>query len=79
MLRSLPVVDRANPLRLDGLITQFDLLDARQKLLEEERRAERILTLHRMNARGNGEQITTANEDSIIWSDPGPDGPDCNP
>jgi chloride channel protein, CIC family len=43
----LPVVDRASPTRLDGLVTQFDLLDARQKLLEEERHAERVLTLRR--------------------------------
>ncbi len=35
---------------LDGLITQFDLLEARQKLLEEERRAERVLTLRRVSA-----------------------------
>jgi H+/Cl- antiporter ClcA len=41
----LPVVDRTDPSRLLGLISQFDLLRARQKLLEEERTAERILTL----------------------------------
>jgi chloride channel protein, CIC family len=41
----LPVVDRSDPGHLDGLITQFDLLQARQRLLEEERRAERVLTL----------------------------------
>jgi CIC family chloride channel protein len=39
----LPVVDRTDPTRLDGLITQFDLLRARQKLLIEERHAERLL------------------------------------
>ena len=33
-----------------GLITQFDLLQARQKLLEEERHAERVLTLRRADA-----------------------------
>ncbi len=48
---ALPVVDRADPHRLDGLITQFDLLDARQKLLIEERRAERILVLRRTRRR----------------------------
>ena len=47
---AIPVVDRDNPQHLDGLITQFDLLDARQKLLEEERHAERVLTLRRVNA-----------------------------
>jgi CIC family chloride channel protein len=44
----LPVVDRHDPRHLDGLVTQFDLLDARQKLLEEERHAERVLTLRRV-------------------------------
>jgi H+/Cl- antiporter ClcA len=39
----LPVVDRDDPTKLDGLITQFDLLRARQKLLVEERHAERLL------------------------------------
>ncbi len=44
----IPVVDRAQPDRLVGLVTQFDLLRARQKLLEEERRAERVLSLRRV-------------------------------
>jgi chloride channel protein, CIC family len=39
----LPVVARDDPTRLHGLITQFDLLRARQKLLIEERHAERLL------------------------------------
>ncbi len=43
----LPVVERGGARRLQGLITQFDLLSARQKLLEEERHAERVLTLRR--------------------------------
>jgi H+/Cl- antiporter ClcA len=43
----LPVVERADASRLVGLVTQFDLLEARQKLLEEERNAERVLTLRR--------------------------------
>ncbi len=43
----LPVVERDEPGRLCGLVTQFDLLSARQKLLEEERHAERVLTLRR--------------------------------
>ena len=49
-LGALPVVDRARPQRLEGLVTQFDLLEARQKLLEEERHAERILTLRKVTA-----------------------------
>ena len=44
------VVDRVHAHHLDGLITQFDLLAARQKLLEEERHAERVLTLRRVNS-----------------------------
>ena len=43
----LAVVDRADSTQLVGLITQFDLLQARQRLLEEERLAERVLTLRR--------------------------------
>jgi CIC family chloride channel protein len=39
----LPVVSREDPTRLEGLITQFNLLQARQKLLTEERHAERLL------------------------------------
>lgn len=50
----LPVVDRSDRARLDGLITQFDLLNAREKLLEEERRAERLLTLRSMGRRPGG-------------------------
>ena len=47
---AIPVVDRADPRHLDGLITQFNLLDARQKLLEEERHAERVLNRRRVTA-----------------------------
>jgi H+/Cl- antiporter ClcA len=43
----LPVVERSDPTRFVGLVTQFDLLDARQKLLEEERKAERVLLVRR--------------------------------
>jgi chloride channel protein, CIC family len=45
---TVPVVDRADAARLDGMVSQFDLLAARQKLLEEERHAERVLTLRRV-------------------------------
>jgi H+/Cl- antiporter ClcA len=44
----IPVIDRRDRTRLAGLITQFDLLRARQKLLEEERHAERVLTVRRV-------------------------------
>ncbi len=54
----IPVVDRSNSHHLDGLITQFDLLDARQKLLEEERHAERVLTLRRVDSNRNSQTAT---------------------
>ena len=41
----IPVVDSNDTSHLEGLITQFDLLQARQKLLEEERNAERVMTM----------------------------------
>ena len=43
----IPVVRRDDPRRLVGLISQFDVLRARHKLLEEERHAERVLTWSR--------------------------------
>ena len=46
----IPVVDRSDSTCLKGMITQFDLLDARQKLLEEERRAERVLAIRRVRS-----------------------------
>jgi chloride channel protein, CIC family len=50
----LPVVDRADPARMDGLVTQFDLLQARERLLAEERHAERVLLLRRVSGRVAG-------------------------
>jgi H+/Cl- antiporter ClcA len=47
----LPVVEPDQPRRLQGLITHFDILNARQKLLEEERHAERVLTLRRVSSK----------------------------
>jgi H+/Cl- antiporter ClcA/predicted transcriptional regulator len=41
----LPVVDRANHEQLRGLISQFDLLRARGRMLEEERHREQVLDL----------------------------------
>jgi CBS domain-containing protein len=52
---AMPVVDRGSPHRLEGMITQFDLFEARQKLLEEERHAERILRLRKMSPRSSVE------------------------
>jgi CIC family chloride channel protein len=70
----LPVVDRADVRHLDGLITQFDLLEARQKLLEEERHAERILTLRlvRTTSTVDAEGAIAARDDQ---PDDGPSAP----
>jgi predicted transcriptional regulator len=59
----IPVVDRDDTGHLDGLITQFDLLAARQKLLEEERHAERVLRLRRVTARPAEDTAATDNPD----------------
>jgi CIC family chloride channel protein len=59
----LPVVDRGQPGRLDGLVTQFDLLGARQKLLEEERHAERVLTLRLLRGRSTVPEGSDAQHD----------------
>jgi CBS domain-containing protein len=42
----LPVVERDNPQKLIGMISLNDLLKARARNLEEERRRERVLRLH---------------------------------
>lgn len=44
----LPVVDRADPARLIGLLSQRDLPRARERLLIEERHRERIIHLRRL-------------------------------
>ncbi len=44
----LPVVDRANPARLIGLLSQRDLPRARERLLIEERHREQIIHLRRL-------------------------------
>ena len=50
-LGALPVVSRADHQRLEGIITQFDLMRAREKLLTEERQAEQVLKLRRVAGR----------------------------
>jgi chloride channel protein, CIC family len=42
----LPVVDRDDPRKLMGIVSLNDLLKARVRNLEEERRRERVLTMH---------------------------------
>ncbi|MGH9109895.1 MAG: chloride channel protein [Acidimicrobiales bacterium] len=72
----IPVVDRADPRRLDGLISQFDLLTARQKLLEEERHAERVLTLRRV--RRQPQEAVPGRSEAVSGPRPlggGPPGP----
>ncbi|HET6566973.1 MAG TPA: chloride channel protein, partial [Rhodothermales bacterium] len=41
----LPVVEREHPERLRGLVTQYELLRARDRMLEEERHREQVLEL----------------------------------
>ena len=53
----LPVVDRYDTTKFVGLVTQFDLLEARQKLLEEERKAERVLLVRRPDDQKIGDAV----------------------
>jgi len=41
----LPVVERERPDHLRGIVTQFDLLRARERTLQEERHRERVLSM----------------------------------
>ncbi len=66
----LPVVDRAHPHHLDGLITNFDLLQARHKLLEEERHAERVLTLRRVDPSRNNPSDLDLEGKSLLRDSP---------
>jgi CIC family chloride channel protein len=50
-LTRMPVVDRADPSRLVGLITLGDLPKARLRNLEEERRRERVLHVRQVMPR----------------------------
>jgi chloride channel protein, CIC family len=53
----LPVVDRDDPERLLGLVTQFDLLRAHERVLVEERHRERPLALRRPSLPLLGEAV----------------------
>jgi hypothetical protein len=55
-LGALPVVSRSDSGKLEGIITQFSLLQAREKRLQEERHAEKVLTLRRVRP---GSSVTT--------------------
>ena len=50
----LPVVDSLEPGKLRGFITQFELLAARDRILQEERKRERILRMWPVYKHGNG-------------------------
>jgi CBS domain containing-hemolysin-like protein len=45
-LTRFPVVDRGEPRKLIGMVSLSDLLAARARNLDEERRRERVLRLH---------------------------------
>jgi len=45
-LTRLPVVERADPRKLEGMVALEDLLKARTRALDEERLRERILRVH---------------------------------
>ena len=66
----LPVVARDRPDRLKGILTQFDLLLARERILEEERHRERVLRLRTIPFLGG--RSTTRESATIV---PPPDGP----
>jgi chloride channel protein, CIC family len=60
-LTRFPVIDRADPTRLVGMISLSDFLRARQRNLEDERTRERVLTLRfPINRRGR-QSPTSAN------------------
>ncbi len=55
---ALPVVDNIEKGKLCGLITQFELLAARDRILQEERKRERILKMWSISKYGNLSGIT---------------------
>lgn len=52
------VVERDRPSKFEGLVNQFDLLRAREKLLTEERHTERVLTLRPLTGRNRSEEVS---------------------
>jgi H+/Cl- antiporter ClcA/predicted transcriptional regulator len=55
----LPVIDRHEKGKLRGLITQFELLTARDRILQEERKRERVLKMWPVYKFGNYNKIAT--------------------
>ena len=63
----LPVVDRNQKGKLRGLITQYELLTARDHILQEERKRERILKMWPVNWYGNhnhNPNLTASDQDA---------------
>lgn len=61
----LPVVSRANSRQIVGLVSQRELLRARQRLLEEERHRERVFRLRILAPRGQSAQRTLPTGTSV--------------
>ena len=72
----LPVVDRHHPDKLMGMVALPDLMKARQRNLEEERRRERMLRIHIFVPGRGGRQVATR---SIPAPDIQPDIPPETP
>lgn len=66
----LPVVDRNQKGKLRGLITQYELLTARDHILQEERKRERVLKMWPVNWYGN-----LINRADLPFSKHRPEGP----
>jgi H+/Cl- antiporter ClcA/CBS domain-containing protein len=67
-LGALPVVDPAHKGKLCGLITQFDLLTARDRILQEERKRERVLKIWSLSRYG-GRDGRPGFFSSYLWPD----------
>lgn len=67
------IVSRNDPSRIEGLVNQFDMLAAREKLLVEERHAERVLSLRRVVGRRNSPESSATREVTPDTSEPGRD------
>jgi chloride channel protein, CIC family len=72
----LPVVARDRPDHLTGLLTQFDLLVARERTLVEERHRERVLQIKTLSFRGDRSSDAASATVSPTPEDQAPDGDD---
>jgi CIC family chloride channel protein len=62
-LGALPVVESGDPEHVVGVLTEFDLLKARQRQLEEERGRERVLTIRLPGRAAPGGEVEVLVED----------------